>query len=52
MMGTLEVPMRLPMSCLNASCLRIFSLLLPVGPPLGLGIRDERAWEQLVQRLS
>jgi hypothetical protein len=40
------------MSCLNAGWLRIYSLLVPVGPPLGLGRRDERAWEQLVQRLS
>ena len=44
--------MRRPMSCLNAGWLRIYSLLVPVGPPLGLGTRDERAWEQLVQRLS
>jgi hypothetical protein len=40
------------MRCINAAWLRIFSLLLPVGPPLGLGAGDERAWEQLVQELS
>lgn len=37
---------------LNPGWLRIFSLLLPVGPPLGLGSRDERAWKDLVERLS
>ena len=43
--------MRLSIPCYSG-WLRIFSLLVPVGPPIGLGVRDERAWEQLVQRLS
>ena len=43
--------MRINLS-LNAGWLRIFSLLLPVGPPLGFGVRDERAWRDLVERLS
>jgi hypothetical protein len=43
--------MRFPLG-LNLGWLRIFSLLLPVGPPLGLGARDERAWKDLVERLS
>ena len=37
---------------LNLSWIRIFSLLVPVGPPLGFGARDERAWEALVEELS
>jgi len=44
--------MRYSKSCFNAGWLRIFSLLLPVGPPLGFGVRDERAWEELVDRLA
>jgi hypothetical protein len=44
--------MRLSMSCLNAGWLRVFSLLVPVGPPLGFGARDERAWEQVVEELT
>lgn len=43
--------MRLPICC-YAGWLRVFSLLVPVGPPIGLDVRDARAWEQLVQRLS
>ena len=43
--------MRIPNS-LNSGWLRIFSLLLPVGPPLGFGARDERAWKELVEELS
>jgi hypothetical protein len=43
--------MRFPIG-LNSGWLRIFSLLLPVGPPLGFDVRDERAWEELVERLS
>lgn len=46
-----DISMRLPIHC-SAGWLRIFSLLVPVGPPIGLSARDERAWEQLVQRLS
>jgi hypothetical protein len=37
---------------LNSGWIRLFSLLLPVGPPLGLGARDERAWKDLVEELS
>jgi hypothetical protein len=44
--------MRLTSRCFNAGWLRVFSLLVPVGPPLGFGTRDERAWEEVVQRLS
>ena len=44
--------MRLSANCFNASWIRVFSLLIPVGPPLGLGARDERAWEEIVQQLS
>lgn len=51
-MASMEDSMRLGTDCLNASWIRVFSLLIPVGPPLGLGVRDERAWEDLVQRLS
>lgn len=43
--------MRLSANCVNNSWIRVFSLLLPVGPPLGLNTRDERAWEELVQGL-
>lgn len=30
----------------------VFSLLLPVGPPLGFGLRDARAWQELVEHLA
>ena len=30
---------------------RVFSLLVPVGPPIGLGSRDERALEFLAEYL-
>jgi hypothetical protein len=37
----------------NANCLsawvHVFSLLLPVGPPLGLGSSDEQALEFLAE---
>ena len=39
-------------NCFNAGWTRVFSLLIPVGPSLGFGNRDARAWEQLLQRLS
>lgn len=41
--------MRLSTSGFNTGWLRVFSLLLPVGPPMGLSRQDERAWEQLVE---
>jgi hypothetical protein len=44
--------MRLILGCFNAGWLRVSSLLIPVGPPLGLGARDERAWEQLAEGLG
>lgn len=37
---------------MNLNWRRVFSLLLPVGPPLGIGLRDARAWEELVEHLS
>jgi hypothetical protein len=37
-------------NCLSA-WVHVFSLLVPVGPPLGLGLRDERAFEQLAAYL-
>ncbi len=43
--------MRLPIHC-YAGWLRIFSLLVPVGPPIGFDVRDARALEQLANRLS
>jgi hypothetical protein len=51
-MGAPEVPVRLSMQCFNTNWVRIFSLLIPVGPPLGLGVRDQDAWAELVDRLS
>ena len=44
--------MRLSTKCINAGWIRVLSLIIPVGPPLGLGRRDERAWEELVPGLS
>lgn len=44
--------MRLSTKGINAGWIRILSLLVPVGPPLGLGARDEQAWKELVPRLS
>ena len=43
--------MRLSVRCIHAGCLRVCSLLIPVGPPLGLGKRDARAWREVVERL-
>lgn len=43
--------MRPSANCFSRNWIRVFSLLIPVGPPLGLGLRDGRAWEHLVQRL-
>jgi hypothetical protein len=44
--------MRMSARCFNTSWIRVFSLLVPVGPPLGLDARDEHAWEELVDCLG